>query len=207
MKINKQTTEEQILQAAEQVFLNKGFKNSKISDIAELAGVNNALINYYFRSKENLFNKVLHSKIELLAESIIYVVDQELSFEEMIGNLIGAQFDFFKANESLPRFILSEILPDKLRINTFRNNLIPVILHAGTQLDKRLQKESGAGNIRNVNLFELLYIITTLNILYFVIKPILIGTGKDNYLITPFSHVMEDRKDKNIEIVMSYLKN
>lgn len=207
MEINKQTTEEQILRAAEEVFLSKGFKNSKISDIAELAGVNNALINYYFRSKENLFNKVLHSKIELLAESIIYTVDQKCPFEEMIGNLVGAQYDFFKENESLPRFILSEILPDESRINTFRDNLIPVILRASMQLDTRLQEEAQAGNIRNINLFELLYIMTTLNILCFVIKPILIGTKKDNPFASPFSQVMEDRKNKNIEIVMSYLKS
>jgi AcrR family transcriptional regulator len=206
MEGSKPTTEEQILEAAEQVFLNKGFRNSKISDIAELAGVNNALINYYFRSKENLFNKVLHNKIELLAKSIIYVVDQELSFEKMIENLVGAQFDFFKENESLPRFILSEILPDESRINTFRNNLIPVILHAGTQLDKRLQKEVKTGNIRNINLFELLYIMTSLNVLCFAIKPIIVGTGA-NSITAHFSEVLGDRKTKNIKIVMNYLKN
>ena len=206
MDENKQTTEDQILKAAEEVFLKKGFKNAKTSDIAELAGVNNALINYYFRSKENLFNKVLRSKIELLATSIISAVNQDLPFLEMMKGLIETQFDFFNANELLPRFILSEILPNEARADMFRNNIVPIILKAGVQLNQRLQEEIEAGRIRDINMFDLLYAMTSMNALCFVVKPLVIG-GEGNPTMIPFSQIMEGRKSKNVEIIMSYLKN
>ncbi len=205
MEDHKQTTEKQILEAAEKVFLTKGFKNSKISDIAELAGANNALINYYFRSKENLFNKILHEKIELLARSIIHVADQNLPFLEVIKKLIEAQFDFFKENELLPRFVVSEVFADKSRIDMFRNNIIPLILQASIQLNNRLQDEVAAGRVRDITMFELLYTITSVNILCFFVKPIISETGTDP-MLSYFSQVIDDRKGKNVEIVMSYLK-
>ena len=205
MEENKQTTEEQILEAAEKVFLNKGFKNSKISEIAELAGVNNALINYYFRSKENLFNKVLYGKVEFLAKSIIYTVNQNLSFGEMVKDFIDAQFDFFRENELLPRFIMSEVLSDESRSKMFRDNIVPIILNAGIQLNIRLQQEINDGHVRNISMFDLLYMITSLNVLCFVIKPVITGTG-EHPIATHFSEVMDDRKNKNVEIVMNYLK-
>lgn len=204
MDSNKQTTEEQILQAAEKIFLMKGFKNSKTSEIAELAGVNNALINYYFRSKENLFNKVLHSKIGLLAKSIINVVDQNVPFQEVIKNLVETQFDFFKENELLPRFVVGEVLSDPERANIFRDTIIPVILKAAIQLDNRLQKEIAAGHVRNISMFDLLYTVTSVNVLCFVLSPMIMGVGV-NPVTEPFAQVMDDRKNKNVEIVMCYL--
>lgn len=205
MESRTSKTEKQILDAADKVFQNKGFKNSKISEIAELAGVNNALINYYFRSKENLFNKVLHAKIDLLAQSMSNVIDRNIAFCETIKDLVEAQFDFFRDNESLPRFILSEILIDESRIDIFRENVIPVIIRANMDLDNRLREEIAAGRVRNMEMFDLLYAITSVNVLCFLVEPIFRGADMSS-LFTLYSQVMNDRKKKNVEIIMSYLK-
>ncbi|MDR0368022.1 MAG: TetR/AcrR family transcriptional regulator [Bacteroidales bacterium] len=201
----KLSTEEQILEAAEKVFLEKGFKNSKISNIAELAGVNNALINYYFRSKENLFDKVLRSKVGLLAHSLSHVADREIPFEELLKNVIETQFDFFKNNDSLPRFLITEILTDSSQMNMFREDIVPIIIKAGMHLNDKLQQEIAAGNIRNLSMFELLYLITAVNVFCFIVKPIVVGVEEG--VTALFLEAMEDRKKKNAEIVMSYLKN
>ncbi|MDL2308472.1 TetR/AcrR family transcriptional regulator [Bacteroidales bacterium OttesenSCG-928-B11] len=206
MTVNKQSTEDQILKAAEKIFLEKGFKTSKISDIAKEAGVNNALINYYFRSKENLFNKVLHDKVALLANSLSLAADQETSFLQIIQDMVEAQFEFFKANTSLPRFILMEIIPDDSRVEVFRENIIPIILNASMQLNDKLQQEIKAGHIRNVSMFELLYTITAVNVFCFIVKPVIMGASVDSLAIQ-FSEILNDRKGRNVEIIMSYLKN
>lgn len=206
METIKINTENQILRAAEEIFLKKGFKSAKISDIAELAGVNNALINYYFRTKEKLFNKVLQSKIELLATSLSQVIEPERSFGEVITNLVETQFDFFNNNTMLPRFILSEVLTDKDRIKMFRETIIPIVLNAAKQLDQRLQEEISAGRVRHITMFDLLYTLTSLNILSFVIAPIF--SEDDAHPIAGFfAQVMEERKQKNVDTVMSYLTN
>ena len=56
-------TEQAILKAAEEEFLKKGYALSKTTDIAKQAGVTHAMLHYYFRTKENLFEKVFSQKV------------------------------------------------------------------------------------------------------------------------------------------------
>ncbi|MDL2290106.1 TetR/AcrR family transcriptional regulator [Paludibacteraceae bacterium OttesenSCG-928-F17] len=205
MQINKQTTEDQILIAAEQVFQSKGYQKAKISDIAAAAGVNNALINYYFRSKENLFNKVLHNKIELLANSLKDIVNQNKSFLDTIKDLIETQFDFFKENEKLPRFILSEVFTDQEKADIFGNKIIPAIMDVCGQFEVLLQKEIKKGTVRNIKMADLFYLIISLNVVCFIISPIL-QDGESGVVNDSLSQLTDNRKSKNVEIVMNYLK-
>lgn len=205
MEKMKSNTEQLILEAAEKVFLSQGFEKTKISDIARLAGANNALINYYFRSKENLFNKVVAGKIELLANSMKIVTGRNKPFLETIKDFTEAQHDFFRENEKLPQFILSEVFTDNEKAALFRDTLIPVILQATGQLEKSLNEEIKKGNVRKITMVDLLYMITSLNVLSFMVSP-LISPNTPNPISSSFSQVMEDRKNKNVDIVMTYLK-
>ena len=74
------STEEKILEAASKVFTEKGFAGTRTRDIAEHAGINLALLNYYFRSKEKLFEQVMKAKCQ-----IIELSGHALSLEDMIA--------------------------------------------------------------------------------------------------------------------------
>ena len=110
MKAEEFSTEDKILLAAAKVFTEKGFSGTRTRDIAEEAGINLALLNYYFRTKEKLFEQVMKVKIVLLFGQIIPIVTNEKSsLEEKIDLASEKYFDILTKNPNLPLFVLSEI--------------------------------------------------------------------------------------------------
>ena len=83
------TTEQKIAAAARKIFTQKGYAATKTRDIAEEAGINLALVNYYFGSKENLFKQVLKEKFEALFGLMMPVLsDRDISLDEKIRLLV-----------------------------------------------------------------------------------------------------------------------
>lgn len=106
----EQTTEEKILEAASEVFTEKGFEGTRTRDIAEKAGINLALLNYYFRSKEKLFEQVMKIKVVLLFGKIFPILSNEkTSLEEKIDLASEKYFEILSKNPNLPLFVISEI--------------------------------------------------------------------------------------------------
>ena len=110
MKSDELSTEDKILLAASKVFTEKGFSGTRTRDIAEEAGINLALLNYYFRTKEKLFEQVMKVKIVLLFGQIIPIVTNEkTSLDEKIDLASIKYFEILTKNPNLPIFVLSEI--------------------------------------------------------------------------------------------------
>lgn len=110
MKAEEFSTEDKILVAASKVFTEKGFSGARTRDIAEEAGINLALLNYYFRTKEKLFEQVMKVKIVLLFGQIIPIVTNEkTALDEKIDLASVKYFEILSKNPNLPIFILSEI--------------------------------------------------------------------------------------------------
>lgn len=110
MNTEELSTEDKILLAASKVFTEKGFSGTRTRDIAEEAGINLALLNYYFRTKEKLFEQVMKVKIVLLFGQIIPIVTNEkTSLDEKIDLASVKYFDILTKNPNLPIFVLSEI--------------------------------------------------------------------------------------------------
>ena len=125
MKEETSNTEQSILKAAEKEFLKKGFSGSKTTEIAKEAGVTHAMLHYYFRTKENLFNKVFEEKARQLADTFLSRVDESLPFLEKIKCFIEAHFDLLTANPELPLFIYREILTNECGKEICRKTLFP----------------------------------------------------------------------------------
>ena len=110
MNTEELSTEDKILIAASKVFTEKGFSGTRTRDIAQEAGINLALLNYYFRTKEKLFEQVMKVKIVLLFGKIIPIVTNEkTSLDEKIDLASEKYFDILIKNPNLPIFVLSEI--------------------------------------------------------------------------------------------------
>jgi AcrR family transcriptional regulator len=104
------TTEKKIKEAAKQLFLQKGYKGVSSRQIAELAGSNTALLNYYFRSKEQLYSIIRSESVqEILATAILLFNDTKTSLSEKIESFVNRYIDIMLANPHLPLFVFSEI--------------------------------------------------------------------------------------------------
>jgi AcrR family transcriptional regulator len=114
------STEEKIKQAAQKVFTQKGFAASRTRDIAEEAGINLALLNYYFRSKEKLFEIVMRETMLQFVSAIKGIFNnEETSLIEKVTRMAESYINLFKDNPNIPLFVLSEVRrhPEKFMIN------------------------------------------------------------------------------------------
>ena len=114
---HKDSKREDVLIAAEEVFLKKGLKGARTSEIAQKAGVTHAVLHYWFNTKEELFNVILQRKMMEFRESVLVAFDQaEGPTEKRIENAVGIHFDFIRSHLGLPRFIVNEVCcnPDNI---------------------------------------------------------------------------------------------
>ena len=104
------STEEKIKEAARKVFTRKGYAATRTRDIADEAGINLALLNYYFRSKQKLFEQIMLEKVQQLFGHIAPVLnDHGSSLEYKVEQIVARYIDMITANPDLPLFVLSEI--------------------------------------------------------------------------------------------------
>ncbi|WP_294079099.1 TetR/AcrR family transcriptional regulator [Proteiniphilum sp. UBA5384] len=204
MKEDDKSMEFQILEAAENLFLKQGYAKTSTGQIAKLAGCNQALVHYYYRTKDNLFEKVFEEKIGMIASNILSTGENISNIEERIAQLVSFHFNFLKQNPMLPQFVLNEISsnPDRLQslVDRLKVHMIPVL----TQLEAELEKEIEKGTIRPILATDLLITILSLNIMPFLVKPVLqrafsIPDGN-------FEEMLEQRQKEVIETVLSRLR-
>lgn len=105
----EKSTEIKILEAAKQEFLERGFDGARMQKIAERAGINKALLHYYFRSKENLFKAIFQSVFENFFPKVVKTFQSEISFFDKLKFFIDNYIDVLSKNPFLPAFILHEI--------------------------------------------------------------------------------------------------
>src|SRR5580693_2399019 len=102
------TTEEKIKAAARKIFTQKGYAATRTRDIAEEAGINLALLNYYFRSKERLFELVMKENIQLFIGNLVEDLDNtpDRPFIEQLEYICSSYVDMLLENPNLPFFIM-----------------------------------------------------------------------------------------------------
>jgi AcrR family transcriptional regulator len=104
------STEEKIKEAARKVFMNKGYSGARTRDIADEAGINLALLNYYFRSKEKLFQMIMFETMAGFITNIkVILSNKETSLAEKTEIIASSYINMLTENPDLPVFILSEL--------------------------------------------------------------------------------------------------
>lgn len=112
------STEEKIKEAARKVFMQKGYSATRTRDIAEEAGINLALLNYYFRSKEKLFHEVMQEKLQQFFGILLKIInDSSSKLETKIDLIVSNYIEVLSENPELPLFVLSEMKghPDTIK--------------------------------------------------------------------------------------------
>src|ERR1700744_1384339 len=108
--VKESSTEEKIKEAARKLFTQKGFSATRTRDIADEAGINLALLNYYFRSKQKLFDLVMMENFQEFIKGItVNFMDETMTFEQRIQRIVIAYVDMLTRLPDLPMFILNEI--------------------------------------------------------------------------------------------------
>jgi len=106
------TTEQKIYEAARRIFILKGMDGARMQEIADEAGMNKALLHYYFRSKENLFKAVFKDTFSKFFVKVNDTLSSEDSVKQKLIEFIDNYIDLIQANPYVPQFIISEINRD-----------------------------------------------------------------------------------------------
>lgn len=165
----EEKTEEEILLAAEELFLEQGFAQTTTAQIAQRAGCNSALVHYYYRTKENLFARIFGSKVELMLRNIFSFDRQDETFPERVIRLITAHLDFLRENPRLVPFVLKEILFSPERAIPYAQELAQARGIFLQHLEEDLQAERRVGRISDVRGEVLLNLVITQNISFFIL--------------------------------------
>jgi len=185
------STEEKIMQAAKKLFTQKGFAATRTRDIAEEAGINLALLNYYFRSKEKLFNIVMMDNFRQFIKGIsVNLLDETATIEQKIAKVVTAYIDFLTRHPDLPLFILNEIRGNPSRIvQELSAEIGPIRSH----FLRQLQEAGRQGKIAPIDPFHFIANMVGLTVFPFVGRPLLQRvTGVNDQQFMAF---MEERKE------------
>lgn len=179
------SAEEKIKNAARKVFTEKGYAATRTRDIAEEAGINLALLNYYFRSKEKLFELVMMEKVQKMFGVLAPVLmNESLSLDEKISLIAENYIDMLLQNPDLPLFVLSEIRSNPEQFASMINSKK---LLTESSLQKQLAE------IRpDLDPLQFIMSLLGMSIFPFIAKPVFVGIGH----IKPkdFDQLMAERK-------------
>ena len=203
MRDNK--TEKIILQAAEEEFLLKGFAGARTTEIAQKAGVNHAMLHYYFHTKEQLFEQVMTEKVALFRDSVTSVFEQsDLPVLQQIKEAMSRHFDFVRQNPLLPRFIINEISVRPEYIESIKSKLLPIAGNAFRKLQHSLDEASARGEICQIDARTLLIDVISMNLFVFIAHPIV---AQMQPVLGDLNAFYEARKQENIHVITKRLKN
>jgi AcrR family transcriptional regulator len=184
------STEEKIMLAAKKLFTQNGFAGTRTRDIAEEAGINLALLNYYFRSKEKLFDIVMTENFRQFIKGVsIHLLDDATTIEQKIQRIVTVYIDFLNNNPDLPIFIINEIRGNTSRITQQINEeVVPLRAH----MFRQLQEAGRQGKISPIDPFHFLANLIGLTVFPFIGRPLLQRvTATDDQQFRVF---MEERK-------------
>ena len=201
----KQSKEQQILAAAEQEFLTRGYDGARTTSIAQAAGVTHAMLHYYFRTKEQLFERIVDEKFETMSHSMFAIMgDPSLPIVERIKGGIEAHFDFVAQNPLLPRFVINEIISRPERYDVLYKRVGAIIDNVYRGLQSEINRLAERGEIERVDIKMLVISIMSLNIFTFLAYPFMEPLMGE--LMANRERFLAERKAENIETILRRIK-
>jgi len=141
-------TEEKILEAAKDAFMKYGLYGARMQDIADNAGINKALLHYYFRNKETLFDKVFDGALSKYFEQMTIFSDTSLPVTERIFIYIERIINFFSEYPMMSMFIIKEI---SVNPELFRSKIVNLKPKKGSSLISVLRDGIESGEIKDTD--------------------------------------------------------
>lgn len=201
MEIKKDNTEDKIIDAATDVFIQKGMDGARMQEIADRAGINKALLHYYFRSKEKLFDAIFAKLIGIAFPRIGQILVSDLTFAEKAELAIDTYIDLLLKYPFLPAFILKEMNRDATPFFGF----IERSGFSAEPIKRMLEEAMEQGEIRKIKPEHLMVNIIALCVFPFAARPMVQHVafhGND----AEMKQFLEDRKTEVKQFVLKAIQ-
>jgi AcrR family transcriptional regulator len=166
-------TEEKIIKAATDIFLKKGKDGARMQEIADRAGINKALLHYYFRSKEKLHEEVFRNELKTFFRGVLGTFKESEDIQTFIKSFVHHYIDNIARRPRLIRFIIWEIEQggenlSKIILETMQENN-----YQSKQILTKIQTEISANRIRRIDPPNLIVSLIGMCLFPFIAKPII----------------------------------
>lgn len=200
-KKKDQSAEEKILAAAKKVFVEKGMDGARMQDIADEAGINKALLHYYFRSKEKLFQVIFKEAAGRLFPRINTIITANIPLFDKIRQFTNDYIEIVIENPYLPLFVLNEMnkQPHSFIENIFAGK--PPQIHL---LAQQIEKEIKKGTIKKISPAHLIINMMSMCVFPFIGKPMIQIVMQLDEL--QFRNMMLQRKKTVADFIIDSIK-
>src|SRR5258706_4830042 len=194
--------EERILAAARKVFTTKGMAGARMEDIADEAGINKALLHYYFRDKDKLFETIFLDEAQRFFPKINTIFSSEAPLFVKIENFVNEYIDEMLENPYLPWFVMNELHrdPDQFIYKMWGKDNLPKPGKFLEQMEKEIKK----GTIKRISPLHLLMNLLSMTIFPFVARPMI--TRNLGLSDLQFKQAMEQRKKEIPKFIIDAIK-
>jgi AcrR family transcriptional regulator len=190
--VETEDTRKKILKAARQVFVEKGIDGARMQEIADRAGVNKALLHYYYSSKENLYQEIIQSVFMQFFENVTQIMNSSCPIEEQIRFFIEQHINFIEQNRDFLKLLGFEIMRENESFFDNFEQAIKKTFQFPERLVNLLLKGMDEGVIRKHNPRQTIISIVSMNVFFFfalpLFKKIFPGITKDD------ASFLEERK-------------
>lgn len=204
VQLDKQhSTEEKILMAARQIFIDRGMDGARMQDIADAAGINKAMLHYYFRSKEKLYGTIVQHIMSNALPTMFDLLESDLKLKDKLKQFIINYLALIRANPFLPLFILNEMNrhPDKFV------KWLPIKNLKISRFSDQVNEAVSLKLIRPIEPKVLIMNMASLIVFPFIARPMMCVVLKMDKKY--FDQLLSQREDQIIDFVISaiYYKN
>jgi AcrR family transcriptional regulator len=184
--------------------LEKGYNGARTTSIAKAADVTHAMLHYYFRTKEQLFERFIDKKMSEVVPLLTHLFgNSDLPLVERIEKTISVHFDFVATNPDLPRFLINEILPYKERCDLFYSK-VANFLYFFNNLQREVNEAAARGEVEQFNVLLLFQSVLSLNIFPSLMINMIENLMSNNE--QSMKEIFAQRKAENIELIMRRIK-
>lgn len=202
VKTKNKEAEKKILIAARKVFMSKGMTGARMQDIADQAGINKALLHYYFRDKDKLFELVFLDEAQKFFPKINSIFNSDAPLFEKIENFVTEYIEEMQKNPYLPWFVMNELHrdADQFMYKIWGKENLP---KPGKFLEQ-IEQEIISGRIKKISPMHLLMNMISMTIFPFIGKPMFVR----NLRLTDkqFSEIMEQRKKEIPKFIIDAIR-
>jgi AcrR family transcriptional regulator len=202
-------SETRILDAAHAVFTRRGTAGARMAEIAREAGVNHALVHYYFRTKQRLAEAVFRRAAGQLFPAMLAVFASELPIEEKVRRIVSTQVDMLLENRYLPAYLLAELnhFPERaeLLLNSMAGAPVEVLRpRLFGKLAEQLEAGARGGSLRPISPQAFVLNLISMVVYPFAARPLVMAImGLDD---AAFAAMMQRRKVEVPEFFLAALR-
>lgn len=195
-------TEQKIFDAATELFMEKGVDRTSVRDIASKAGINLALMNYYFRSKENLFDAIFTNLVKENTRDLLQILDSDMDLEEKVQNYVNAYIDILTSNPLLVPFFMAIIhrSQDKITKMKMISNL-----YGTEKFSQQIVEEGKKGTIRRTDPSHFFVDMISLITFPFAIRPLIMD--RNEMSTEDFNTFIHERKEHVTNLLLKSMKD